>query len=682
MGFTNPSERRKTKDLLAAATQATADRHRQHAVAARASADALLGLQTAEGYWCGELTADSTLESDYILLQLWLHPADPNGPWNPPSRRRVDKAVHTLLERQQPDGGWWIYPGGGSEVNATARAYTAMKIAGADPESAPMRAARERVITLGGLQACNSYTKLNFSLFGLYPRQHVPTVPPEIVLAPGDLLYEMSSWTRAIIVPLSIVQAIGKTKPAPNGIRIDELLLTNKKLSLPRRDTASIVFHNVDRAMKIWERRGLKNIRARAIREAERWMLERTRYTDGLGAIYPSMMYFIMALDSLGYSADHPDLVDGIRHFENLLLETETRFQFQPCVSPVWDTAICAYALGEFAEFQPEALAPEKLTQCADWLLDKEVRRKGDWSVKRPHLEPSGWAFEFANEYYPDIDDTAMVLLALKHAKASDPERQQRVERRAINWLLGMQSSDGGWAAFDVDNDWGLLNKVPFADHNAMLDPTCPDITGRVLEALAKSGLGPDHPAIQKGVQFLIRTQERDGSWYGRWGVNYIYGTFLALRGLRAASAAASNTSSDLTAADLQSLRSGNSAVNESMRRGIDFLRSTQNQDGGWGESCAGYKTNHFIHAASTASQTAWALLGFAAAGVADSVAAQRGVQWLIDRQKPNGRWDETLMTGTGFPNVFYLTYHLYRDYFPLMALATLHPKASVAAGH
>ncbi len=669
MGWVNPSERRKTKDLLAAASQATADRHRQHAIAARASADGLLKLQSPEGYWCGELTADSTLESDYILLQLWLHPAAPDGTWNPPSRTRVEKAVNAILERQQPDGGWWIFPGGGAEVNATARAYTAMKIAGVNPESAPMRAARDRVIALGGLQACNSYTKLNFSLFGLFPRQHVPTVPPEIVLAPGDLLYEMSSWTRAIIVPLSIVQAIGKTKPAPNGVHIDELILPNKKLSLPRRDAASIVFHNVDRAMKIWERRGFKNVRARAIREAERWMLERTRYTDGLGAIYPSMMYFIMALDSLGYAADHPDLVDGIRHFENLLLETETRFQFQPCVSPVWDTAICAYALGQFGDTQPQVLSPEKLTRCADWLLDKEVRRKGDWSVKRPNLEPSGWAFEFSNEYYPDIDDTAMVLLALKHAKASDPARQQRVERRALHWLLGMQSSDGGWAAFDVDNDWGLLNKVPFADHNAMLDPTCPDITGRVLEALIKSGLPQDHTAVEKGVQFLIRTQERDGSWYGRWGVNYIYGTFLALRGLKAA--IEGNTVFS------QQAREGNSAVNESIRRGADFLRATQNQDGGWGESCAGYKTHHFISAPSTASQTAWGLLGLAAAGAGDSVSAQRGVQWLLDHQNAQGRWEESLMTGTGFPNVFYLSYHLYRDYFPLMALATLHPKTT-----
>jgi squalene-hopene/tetraprenyl-beta-curcumene cyclase len=646
--------RQSRQEMLAAAIQSREQQQEAHTRAAEAIASAILDLQTPEGYWCGELTADSTLESDYILLQLWMHPPEPGGAWNPPSRRRIGKAVKAILDRQQPDGGWWIYPGGGAEVNATARAYTSLKMAGVDPESEPMRLARERVLALGGLQACNSYTKINLSLFGLYPRKYVPSVPPEIVLVPGDVIYEMSSWTRAILVPLSIVQAIGITKPAPRGMSVEELLHPGRKLSMTRRDAVSLIFNQVDRAVKIWERRGLKNIRARAIREAERWMMERTRYSDGLGAIYPSMMYLIMALDSLGYAEDQPDLVEGVRHFENLLLETEDRFQFQPCVSPVWDTAICAFALGELGENAPIQVPPEKLTRCADWLLGKEVRRKGDWSVKRPELEPSGWAFEFANEHYPDIDDTAMVLLALRHAKGSDAKRQARVEKRAVNWLIGMQGSDGGWAAFDVDNDWSLLNKVPFADHNAMLDPACPDITGRVLEALSRMGLPPYHSTIRRGVEFLVRTQERDGSWYGRWGVNYVYGTFLALRGLAAAKA---------------------TDAAETIRRGHEFLCSAQNYDGGWGESCGSYRTKHFVSAQSTPSQTAWALLGLAAAGDTDSGIVQRGVNWLLERQRPDGRWDEDLMTGTGFPNVFYLTYHLYRDYFPLLALATLHPE-------
>jgi squalene-hopene/tetraprenyl-beta-curcumene cyclase len=639
---------------LAAAQQAEQEFRERHVRGSEQAAQALLGLQAEPGFWCGELTADSTLESDYILLQMWLHPPESGQAWNPPSRRRIDKAAKAILDRQQPDGGWWIYPGGGADINATARAYTMLKMCGMDTDSEPMRKAREKVLELGGLQSCNSYTKINFSLFDLYPRKYVPSVPPEIVLVPGDLIYEMSSWTRAIIVPLSIVQAVGSHKPTPMGLRVEELLVPHKKLSLPKRDAVSLIFTQVDRAVKIWERRNLRNVRARAIREAERWMLERTRYSDGLGAIYPSMMYLIMALESLGYASDHPDLVEGIRQFENLLIETEDRFQFQPCVSPVWDTAICTYALGELESKRPGVADQEKLTRSADWLLTRETRRKGDWSVKRPNLEPSGWAFEFANEYYPDIDDTAMVLLALRHAKASDQEQQARVERRAVNWLLGMQGSDGGWAAFDVDNNWSLLNKVPFADHNAMLDPACPDITGRVLEALSKMGLPPDHPSIVRGAEFLLRNQERDGSWYGRWGVNYIYGTFLALRGLRATSVAGTRTS---------------------VERASEWLRSIQNADGGWGESCLGYQAHHYVQAASTPSQTAWAVLGLEAAGLGELPATKRGVRWLLERQKPDGRWDEELATGTGFPNVFYLAYHLYRDYFPLLALATLYPK-------
>jgi squalene-hopene/tetraprenyl-beta-curcumene cyclase len=284
-------------------------------------------------------------------------------------------------------------------------------------------------------------------------------------------------------------------------------------------------------------------------------------------------------------------------------------------------------------------------------MLTKEVRRKGDWAIKRPDLVPSGWAFEFANEYYPDVDDTAMVLLALGHAKASDAKAQARVERRAIDWIVGMQSSDGGWAAFDADNNWRILNKVPFADHNAMLDPTCPDITGRVIDALVKRGLPVSHAAIQHGVQFLLRSQERDGSWYGRWGVNYIYGTFLALRALRVA---------------------GGAQAQPAIDNAVAWIRRVENRDGGWGESCQSYRDNCFVHGPSTASQTAWAVLGLCAAGDTTSAAAERGVSYLLETQQPNGRWKEDQATGTGFPNVFYLTYHLYRDYFPLLALATV----------
>lgn len=614
-------------------------------LAARKAAQALLLRQDPTGYWQGNLTADATLEADYILLQLWLYP--PSGSsWDPPTRARIRKAARNILDRQLSDGGWNTYTDSPAEVNATARAYTALKLAGFAPSQSAMERARKRVLALGGLQAGNSYTKINLSLFGLYPRRYVPSVPPEILLIPGNLLYEMSSWTRAILVPLSIVQTVGGQRPVPAGMTVEELFLPGKPVTFPRRDRLTTVFAHVDRLVKLWHRRGLKDIQRVAVSAAERWILDRIRFSDGLGAIFPSMMYFIMALNALKYADDHPDLLEGIRQFDSLMIETEDRLQFQPCLSPVWDTALSAFALGELGIGEKTALR-----RTADWLLDREVRRKGDWSVKRPDLEPGGWAFEFANEYYPDIDDTAMVLLALQHARASNPERQRRAERRAINWLLGMQSSDGGWAAFDVDNNWALLNRMPFADHNAMLDPTCPDITGRVLEALARHGFRGDHAAIRRGVRYLLENQESNGSWYGRWGVNYIYGTCFALRGLRAA--------------DPQ-------VAKAEMLKAARWLQSVQQADGGWGESCASYAKRQFVPAASTPSQTAWALLALAAAGDTTSGTVQRGVRFLLDRQGVDGHWDEDETTGTGFPGVFYLTYHMYSHYFPVLALGTL----------
>src|SRR5262245_35921590 len=391
---------------------------------------ALSAQQAPDGFWCGELTADTTLESDYILLHLWLH--QPSGAeWNPPSRPRIERAARSILSRQLPDGGFNIYAGGPSEISATCKAYCALKLAGVGVDSDELRRARSRILALGGLQAANSYVKINLSLFGLYPRRHVPSVPPEIVMLPGNVLYEMSSWTRSILVPLSIVQSCGSNRRAPAGFSLEELILPGVSLALPKRKGLSVLFHHLDRVFKVWEKRGSERIRGAAIREAERWILARTRYTEGLGAIFPAMMYFIMALDALGYAKDHPDRVEAIRHFESLLIETDDRFIFQPAVSPIWDTAICMFAMGEAGVPADDP----RMARGADWLIRKEVRRKGDWSVKRPDTEPSGWAFEFANEFYPDIDDTAMVLLGLMHAKASDSAAQAACEQRAISWL-------------------------------------------------------------------------------------------------------------------------------------------------------------------------------------------------------------------------------------------------------
>jgi squalene-hopene/tetraprenyl-beta-curcumene cyclase len=621
-------------DTLLASTSATLRRAAQY----------LLNRQTREGYWWGDLTADTTLESDFILLELWRHPPR-NGVWNPPTRPLIQKAVRSILGRQLPDGGFSIYEKGPSEVSASIKAYTALKLAGLDQDDPKLARLRERILALGGLQAANSYVKVNLSLFGLYPREHTPSIPPEVALL-GKLIYEMSSWTRAIVTPLSILHAKNPQRPVPAGFTMEELFLPGAGLSFPNNEgffSLRNFFLKADRILKLWERHGSRRLRNRAVRRAEQWILAHTRYSGGLGAIYPSMMYVIMALDVLGYPEDHPDVQEAVDQFMRLCVDDERGFFFQPCFSPVWDTGIVAYALAESG-----AVPASALTRATDWLLSKEVRHKGDWSVKRPGVEPSGWYFEFANESYPDIDDTAQVLLALVRAEASDPQAKDACLKRAVSWLLAMQGSDGGWAAFDVDNNWEFLSSVPFADHNAMLDPTCPDITGRVLEALAALDVPNTHPAVQRGVEYLKRSQESDGSWYGRWGVNYIYGTFLALRGLRA---------------------SGEGDREAYILRAGEWLRAIQNADGGWGESCASYDNQIYTPAHSTPSQTAWAILGLLASGD-KGMSVRSGVEYLMDTQRSDGSWDEDLSTGTGFPRVFYLQYHLYRNSFPVLALA------------
>jgi squalene-hopene/tetraprenyl-beta-curcumene cyclase len=613
--------------------------------AVQKAANHLLSQQYPDGFWWAELTADTTLESDYILLQLWMHPPK-DGVWNPPTRELVGKAVHSILDRQLPDGGFNVYQKGPSDISATVKAYFALKLGGLNPDDPRLSRARERILALGGIQAANSYVKINLSLFDLYPREHVPSVPPELALL-GNFVYQMSSWTRAIVVALSIVHAHDPKRPVPDGFDLEELFLPGAPLGF-RKSEKTISWRNtfllLDKGVKLWEKNPISRIRQRAIQASEKWMIERFDMSDGLGAIYPPMMYAIMALDCLGYAEDHPLRQEAVRQFEALMVNDGKRFFFQPCFSVVWDTAIAAYALA-----QSGVPADDSLRRAADWLLSKEVRKKGDWSVKRPDLEPSGWYFEFANEFNPDIDDSAMVMLGLAHAKASNAGAQQACHTRAVNWILRMQSKDGGWAAFDVDNNWQFLSEVPFADHNAMLDPSCADITGRVLEALAAHDLDRNHAAVRRGVDYLYRTQEPDGSWYGRWGVAYIYGTCFALRGLRAA---------------------GEDDREAPILRAGEWLRCVQNADGGWGESCASYDNGVFTPAESTPSQTAWAVLGLLAGGDTTSQSVHKGIEYLLRTQRSDGSWDEELATGTGFPKVFYLSYHLYRLLFPLLALA------------
>jgi squalene-hopene/tetraprenyl-beta-curcumene cyclase len=613
----------------------------------RAAADRLLSLQHEDGYWCALLTADTTLESDYILLQLWMYPPA-DGVWNPPDRGRIQRAAERILSRQLADGGFNIYVKGPSEISASVKAYFALKIAGLPVGDPRMTRLRERILDLGGIQAANSYTKVNLSLFDLYPREGTPSIPPEIMLLPGKLLYQMSSWTRAIVISLAIVHAHDPKRPVPAGFNLDEIFVPGKSLGFESNDSWlswRTTFIQSDKILKLWDRYGFARIRKAALQKCEHWMLERMKHADGLGAIYPPMQYSIMALDALGYPPDHPVRVEAVRQFESLIVDDGSTMFFQPCFSPVWDTAIASYALAESG-----ADAAPSLSRAADWLLQREIRRKGDWSVKRPNTEPSGWAFEFRNDWYPDIDDTAMVMLAFPQMRASNVRAQSATGKRAIEWLLAMQSKDGGWAAFDVDNNWEILTHVPFADHNAMLDPTCADITGRTLEALAANGIDRNHPACRRAIDYLARTQLADGSWYGRWGVAYIYGTCFALRGLRAM---------------------GEDDHEPSIQRANEWLRSVQNPDGGWGESCASYDNDIYTAAESTPSQTAWALMGLMAGGDTYSSSVRQGIDYLIRTQGEDGEWCEELATGTGFPKVFYLNYHYYRLYFPMMALAT-----------
>jgi squalene-hopene/tetraprenyl-beta-curcumene cyclase len=615
----------------------------------------LLDRQFPDGYWWADLRADTTLESDYILMELWLHPPV-NGVWNPPTRAKINRAVESIFSRQLADGGFNIYLNGPSEVNASIKAYFALKVAGTSPSDPRMQRLRAKILELGGLQAANSYVRINLSLFGLFPRCACPSIPPEIVLLPFNFIYQMSSWTRAIVIALSIVHASNPCRPVPQGFTVDELYLPGAPM-LPEKDLTSLSWRNcflaLDRFLKVWEKRGPAFVRNYAVKKCSEWMMQRFEGSDGLGAIYPSMQYAIMALDVLGYGPDDPLRIEAERQFNKLMVDDEVRgFYMQPCFSPVWDTAIAAFAIAEAEDYPRDALR-----NTADWLLQKEVHRKGDWAIKRPHVEPSGWAFEFNNEFYPDVDDTAMVLLALKKIRASDLEKQQACERRALNWMLAMQGKDGGWAAFDADNNWKVLSYVPFADHNAMLDPSCPDITGRVLEALIMCGVDKNHPAVQKAVDFLIRVQEPDGSWYGRWGVNFIYGTFLSLRGLRAA---------------------GLSENEPYIQRALEFIRAYQNRDGGWGEGCSSYDENRYMPNPSTPSQTAWAILALIAGGDLRSESLYNGIDYLIRTHRSDGTWDEDYSTGTGFPRVFYLSYVEYRNTFPLLALATF--RKAVAA--
>ncbi|MCP4202401.1 MAG: squalene--hopene cyclase [bacterium] len=606
----------------------------------------LLERQAADGHWCAELEGDLILESEYILTMQYLGRAD---------EARVHKAAEHLRRSQRSEGGWSLYPGGPADVSASVKAYFVLKILGDDPSSEPMSRARRAILEAGGLEACNSFTKLYLSVFGQYDWNRAPAVPPELVLLPKWFpfnLYEMSAWSRAIVVPLAIIWALKPAGEVPEGAGIGELRVDDTRHEHPavsglRGRLWGLVFVLIDRFIKFCQLIPFHPFRQLAINRAEAWILERLPESDGLAAIFPPIVNTIIALESLGYSQDDPVLASQIRELEKLEIEDGETLRVQPCKSPVWDTALAVSSL------VGSGLAPDHpaFTRAGSWLADKEVRRPGDWRQKNPAGPVGGWFFEYSNENYPDCDDTAEVLKGLNGLRASG-EVSLAVEGamdRARDWLLSMQNRDGGWASFDKGCDREFLTFIPFADHNAMIDPSTTDITSRVIEALIGLGIDRGDPAIRRGVRFIRAEQEADGSWYGRWGCNYLYGTWLALVGLAAA---------------------GEDMSRPWARRAADWLRSKQNPDGGWGELPESYSNPALKGVGpSTASQTAWALMGLMAAGGANCAEARRGVDFLVSCQLEDGGWRDGAWTGTGFPKVFYLNYHGYALYFPLLAL-------------
>lgn len=606
--------------------------------------DHLLTLQAPDGYWVGELEADTTLESDYIFFLYVLGKLD---------NHRCAKLANYIRRRQLPDGGWNIYAGGPSELNATVKAYVALKLAGDSPEAPHLARARCRIHDLGGVEATNSYTRLYLALGGVVPWSYVPAIPPELILIPSWFflnIYSMSSWTRALLVPLMLVYAHRPHWDLPPDAGVDELFRdASGRVPAFEWDRRLVSWRNffllLDRLFKTHEKLPWKPLRKWALRRARQWLFEHLERTEGLGAIYPAMVNSIFALRALGYSADDPFTAREIGHLARYEIEEGDTLRLQPCVSPVWDTAVTMFSLQE-AGLPPDHPA---LVKAATWLLDRQVLGGGDWQVNNPDVDPGGWAFEFRNDFFPDVDDTAFVLMALQRVAYPDPARLEQALRRGTAWVLGMQNRDGGWGAFDRDNDTSLLTRVPFADHNAMIDPSTGDVTARVLEYLGRLKWPASDPRIQRAVRFLQRDQTAEGSWYGRWGVNYLYGTSGALRALETLSLQKEAES----------------------QRAVAWLRVVQNPDGGFGESCGSYDDPELkARGHSTASQTAWALIGLLAAGETSEPAVKRGVGYLLDQQRETGTWTEAAFTGTGFPRVFYLKYHLYRNVFPLYALA------------
>jgi squalene-hopene/tetraprenyl-beta-curcumene cyclase len=610
----------------------------------------LHSIQAADGHWCGELEGDTILESEYILAMNFLGRA---------GETKVRKAGEYIRRKQLPGGGWSIYPGGPTDASASAKAYFVLKLLGDAPDDPHMARARAAILERGGLDACNTFTKIYLAIFGQYPWDRCPSVPPELILLPRRLylnIYQMSAWSRAILVPLSIISATRPACPVPASAAIGELMTPGHRPA--RRTLWASFFYAVDALTKRLENLPFGPLREAALQRAERWILERLEGSDGLGAIFPPIVNTILALHGRGYPLDHPIIRQQAAELDRLTIEEADTLRVQPCFSPVWDTALAVNALLESGSPPDD---PD-IVRAAAWLLGRRGNCRRDGTPVKPDLAGAGWYFEYANPFYPDCDTTSQVLSSLSKVEMPQgPEGTgcQQAIFEGLEWLLGMQNTDGGWGAFDRGCDKEILTRVPFADHNAMIDPSTADLTARGIEAMAGIGFGREYPPARRAIAFLLRQQEPDGSWYGRWGCNYLYGTYLAACGLR---------------------RIGEEPQSPALRRAAAWLASVQNPDGGWGESLASYEDPALKGCGpSTPSQTAWALLGLMAAGERDGEAVRRGVAYLQMRQAADGSWPEEEWTGTGFPRVFYLRYHLYPIYFPLLALGTYEREGSRA---
>ena len=612
------------------------------------SSDALAARQQPDGHWVFELEADATIPAEYVLLRHYL---------GEPVDAALEAKVATYLRRRQSSlhHGWPLYHDGQFDIGATIKAYFALKMIG-DPVDAPhMVRAREAVLGAGGAEAGNVFTRIQLALFGAGPWQAVPTIPPELILAPRWFpvhLTKISYWARTVVVPLLVLCALKPRAKNPRQILVPELYsgtpagLTSQAAHIHK--GWKLFFAGLDFVLKHGDRLWPRKLRKLAIRRCAEWVIERLNGEDGLGAIYPAMANSVMMFDALGCSPRHRLRAIARKSVENLLVIKDDEIYCQPCVSPVWDTALAAHAM---LEVGGEA-AVRQAHRALDWLKPRQVLDvAGDWADQRPQVRPGGWAFQYRNDHYPDLDDTAVVAMAMDRAAGLRGDTDAEAVSRAREWVEGLQSKDGGWGAFDADNDKLYLNNLPFADHGALLDPPTADVGARCVSMLAQLGEPVDSPRMQAALAWLEREQEPEGSWFGRWGVNYVYGAWSVLCALG---------------------RAGIPSGHPMIVKAVAWLKTVQNGDGGWGESCDSYALDRKGHepCRSTASQTAWATLGLMAVGEAHSPEVARGIAWLLAHQEADGLWGQELYTGGGFPRVFYLRYHGYPCYFPVWALA------------